>query len=363
MLFAPVARPECRGVESGNGPAGPPTVRAEKVVTGLEVPWAIVFLPNGDWLVNERHGRIRRVTGGRTLVPQSVATIEVDDSAESGLLGITLHPDFGSNRLFYIYYTTVKSGRSVNRVERYRLSEDGATATPERLIIDDIPASPLHDGGRIHFGPDRMLYIGTGDGRQPPLAQDPSSLAGKILRLDADGGIPADNPRPGNPLYVLGIRNTQGFGWTGDGTLVVSDHGPSGELGRTGGDEVSYARAGDNLGWPTIWKCETRAGFVTPAIAWNDALPPGGALVYRGGAIPGWDGSFILATLLSKELRRIELTPPNVGTSEGFFTGEFGRLREITQSPDGTLYVTTSNCDGRGICPSEGDAVLRILQR
>lgn len=352
----------CEFVESGFGTQGSVSVNAEVVANGLEVPWGIGFLPNGDMLVTERPGRIRRVAGGQ-LQPGALATIDVGEDGEGGLLGIAVHPDFAANRFFYVYYTVDKAAGAVNRVERYRLSDDSATATPDRIIIDDIPAGTFHNGGRLRFGPDGNLYVGTGDARDPNLAQDLSSTAGKILRLAPDGGIPGDNPTAGSPVFISGIRNTQGFDWLNGQTLAVTDHGPTGELGRRGGDEVSIASAGDNLGWPTIWQCGEGAGEA-PLLSWDTATPPGGAAIYTGDAIPEWQGDLIIGTLGSEHLHRVEFTEEDgavgLGANEVYLQGTHGRLRDVVNGPDGFLYVTTSNCDGRGDCPPTGDAILRI---
>jgi glucose/arabinose dehydrogenase len=357
------ARPSCRLVENGFGPPGQVNVRLEEVVTGLDVPWGIAFLPNRDMLVSERSGRVRLVQNG-TLRPQAVATVNVSDQGEGGLLGIATHPDFVSNRFFYVYFTANANGSVVNRVERWRLSENSLSATRDRIIIDGIPVAQFHNGGRIRFGPDGMLYIGTGDARSPGLSQDVKSLAGKILRLTPEGQVPADNPFPGSPVYISGIRNTQGFDWVNPSTLWVSDHGPSGDLGRSGHDEVSIAQAGDNLGWPTIYRCESQQGLVTPAIVWQQALPPGGAAIYTGDAIPEWKGSLIVAALRAEQLQRVVIDPQSnqVQLNEVYFQGQQGRLREAIMGPDGELYVTTSNCDGRGSCPPEQDKILRVTR-
>lgn len=353
----------CELVEQGYGSSGQVNVRVEEVVSGLEVPWGIAFLPDNTMLVSERAGRVRLIQNG-TLRPQAVATISVSDRGEGGLLGIAAHPDFASNRFFYVYFTADANGTPVNRVERWQLSQDGLSATRDRTIIDSIPVAQYHNGGRIRFGPDGMLYIGTGDARQPDLSQDTNSLAGKILRLTPDGQVPADNPFPGNPVYILGIRNTQGFDWVNESTLWVSDHGPSGELGRSGHDKVSVAQAGDNLGWPTSYQCESQEGFVTPAIVWRQALPPGGAAIYKGSAIPEWQSSFIVAALRAEQLQRVVIDPQSnqVRQHEVYLQGQHGRLREAVMGPDGELYVTTSNCDGRGSCPPTGDKILRITR-
>ncbi len=353
----------CRLVENGYGPQGNVSVRVEEVVTGLDVPWGIAFLPNGDMLVSERSGSVRLVRNGK-LQPQAVATIAVSDRGEGGLLGIATHPDVANNRFFYVYFTANTNGTPINRVERWRLSADGTTATRDRTIVDSIPVAQFHNGGRIRFGPDGMLYIGTGDAREPNLSQDVTSLAGKILRVTPDGQVPADNPFPNNPVYILGIRNTQGFDWVNTSTLWVSDHGPSGELGRSGHDKVSVAQAGANLGWPTTYRCESQQGLVTPAIVWQQALPPGGAAIYTGNAIPEWKGSFIVAALRAEQLQRVVIDPQSgqVQRHEVYLQSQQGRLREAIMGPDGELYVTTSNCDGRGNCAATKDKILRITR-
>lgn len=356
----------CQMVESGFGPSGSVPVTAQEVVSGLEVPWGIVFLSNTDLLVSERPGRIRLVRNGQ-LQPQPVATVNVTATGEGGLLGMAAHPDFNSNRQFYIYYTRDRGASPVNRVERWQLSADGTTATPDRVILDDIPAARFHNGGRLRFGPDGMLYIGTGDAREVQLSQNPNSLAGKILRLTPDGEIPNDNPTPGSPVFISGLRNTQGFDWFNETTIWVSDHGPSGDLGLRGMDQILVARPGDNLGWPEIYGCGDESGLVSAAISWVQAVPPGGAAVYRGNSIPEWQGSFIVGTLGSRHLHRFvfdEATGQRLQSHEVYFQGEspqgLGRIREVIMGPDNELYITTSNCDGRGSCPSDGDKILRI---
>jgi glucose/arabinose dehydrogenase len=358
------ASPTCTRVKDGFGPPGRANVRAEVVVTGLEVPWGIVFLSDHDMLVTERPGRIRLVRDF-TLAPVPVATLPIVDAAEGGLLGIALHPEFAANRLFYVYLTAKTEGGPDNRVERWKLSEDHASATHDRVVFRGIPSAQYHDGGRIHFGPDGMLFVGTGDARSPDAAQDPNSPSGKLLRLTPDGAVPKDNPWPGKAAFLVGIRNTQGFDWLDPSTIVLTDHGPSGELSRKGHDEVNVVRAGENLGWPTIFSCETRPGMISPALTWERAAPPGGAALYRGTKIAEWKGSLLVGTLGSKHLHRVAFDPADprkVAMHETYFDDQFGRLREVVMGPDGELYVTTSNCDGRGTCPSDKDKILRITR-
>lgn len=356
----------CVLVRGAHGAPGTASVKAKVVASGLEVPWAIGFLPGGGMLVTERPGRIRLVRDGA--IAATVATLRVA-GGEGGLLGLAVHPRFEENRLFYIYLTVGERGRIENRVERWALAPDSRSAELDRVILRGIPAARFHDGGRMRFGPDGMLYIGTGDARAPERSQDRSSLAGKILRVSPDGEAPGDNPFPGSPVFLLGLRNPEGFDWRDPRTLLVADHGPSGEMGMRGHDEISVAKAGENLGWPAIHGCEARAGMVTPQIAWQEAVPPGGAAFYTGRAIPEWRGSLIVATLGAKHLHRVALSaadPRQVERHEAYFRGDsptgFGRLREVIMGLDGELYVTTSNCDGRGICPAEGDRILRITR-
>lgn len=359
--------PNCIRVESGVGPQGTVNVKAETVVTGLEVPWGIAFLPGNEMLVTERPGRVRLIRDGQLTPP--VAEFAIDPKGEGGLLGIALDPEFATTRFFYVYLTGTKDGSAANRVERWKLAPDGLSASPDKVIVDGIPAAKNHDGGRIRFGPDGMLYVGTGDGADPDRSQSMDNLGGKILRLTRDGAVPADNPFPGSPIFLLGIRNTQGFDWRDDATLLVTDHGPSGDTGRRGHDEVNVARAGANLGWPTIYACESREGAVSPSLTWEQAVPPGGAAIYTGDAIPEWKGSLLIGALAAKHLHRVVFdpaAPAKVSLHEAYFQGDpsggFGRLREVIMGPDKHLYVTTSNCDGRGNCPTDKDRILRITR-
>lgn len=352
----------CNLVESGYGPQGSVNIQVEAVVSGLEVPWGIAFLPDGDLLVTERPGRVRLVQDGQ-LQPSPVVTIPATAQGEGGLLGIALHPDFAENRLFYLYYTTDADGALTNRVERWQLANDNQSATADRVVVGDIPVATYHNGGRLRFGPDGMLYIGTGDARDPDSAQNPDSLAGKILRVTPDGQIPEDNPFPNSPAYITGIRNTQGFDWFNESVMWISDHGPSGDLGRRAHDEINVAKAGDNLGWPPIYRCQSEAGLRRPVLTWANAVPPGGAAIYTGEAIPEWQGDFMVGTLRSRHLHRVSLSPTGeLQQHEVYLQDDYGRLREVVMGPDGELYVTTSNCDGRGSCPADGDKILRITR-
>lgn len=353
--------PNCTLQEGDWGAPGTANVQVDTVTTGLRVPWGLAFLPDGAMLVTERGGTIRVV---RDAAVSTVATVAVAPDGEGGLLGIALHPQFADTRSFFVYFTSADGGVH-NRVERWVLSEDQQSATFGAVVLDGIPAAKFHNGGRLRIGPDDKLYVGTGDAREPELSQDRESLAGKLLRLELDGTVPSDNPF-GNAVYMLGIRNTQGFDWRDDGSMFVTDHGPSGDTGRSDHDEVNVARAGDNLGWPDIFACEAGSGFVSPKLTFDEAVPPGGAAIYRGDAISEWRDSLLVGSLGAKHLHRVALSDDGerVAAHEVYFLGDppsgHGRLRDVVMGPDGHLYATTSNCDGRGDCPEDGDRILRF---
>jgi glucose/arabinose dehydrogenase len=358
----------CIQVPEGFGPEGKVPIVVETVVTGLEVPWGIAFLPGGDWLVTERPGRVRLVRG-EELVPAPVLTLPVAADGEGGLLGIAASPSFEADRQFYVF-VTADVAEHESRVLRYQLSEDHRSAVLDKVILDHIPGAKYHDGGRLRFGPDGMLYISTGDSREPALSQSLSSLAGKLLRLTPEGSIPQDNPHgPMSPVFLSGIRNSQGFDWITPRFLAVTDHGPTGDLGRWGHDEVNVVVSGMNLGWPGIYGCQSIAGVVAPSLVWEEAVPPGGAAMYRGGNIPEWTGSLLIGTLASKHLHRVAFNPKDprmIVLHEVYLEGDppagHGRLRDVMMGPGGDLYVTTSNCDGRGECPPDKDRILRITR-
>lgn len=356
----------CLLVPQGHGPLGEVPIRVDTVVTGLEVPWAIAFLPGGDWLITERPGRVRLVTGGK-LVAEPVLTLDVVQDGEGGLLGIAASPQFQVDRAFYVYATFQEGGRH-DRVLRYRLSEDHRSAELDKVIIDRIPASKGHDGGRLRFGPDGMLYVAAGDAPEPARSPPGTSQGGKLLRLTREGNVPADNPHgPNNPVFLSGLRNCQGFDWYDPRFVAVLDHGPGVDLGLSEQDEVHVAVSGLDLGGADYRGCQSIPGKVAPALVWREAVSPAGAAIYTGGLIPEWTGSLLIGTLESKHLHRIVFNPQDprmVRLHEVYLPGDppagHGRLREVVMGPGSMLYVTTSNCDGRGECPPDKDRVLRI---
>lgn len=323
---------------------------SETIASGLEVPWSIAFLPDKDMLVTERKGNIQRIDsqGNKMLI---TTLSDVKQTGESGLHGIVLHPDFAKNNYIYVYYTYSANGNDTkNRVVRFILKDNALTN--KTVIVDAIPGALFHDGGRIKFGPDKLLYISTGDAQEPSLAQDKNSLAGKILRVTEDG-----KPAPGNPfnthVYSYGHRNPQGITWDNTGQLWESEHGQSAT------DEVNRIEKGNNYGWPIIRGDEKKEGMITPVLQSGNATWAPGDITYLPAGRQGLDGSLFFVGLRGQALFEIDLSQTPLTVKE-HFNGKFGRIREITVGPDNLLYITTSNRDGRGISSSGDDRIIRI---
>jgi aldose sugar dehydrogenase len=340
-------------------------LRVETVVTGLDTPWDLAWGPDGQIWVSERGGRISRVnpsSGQRTTAGQ---VPDVSESGESGLMGIAFHPDFASQPFVYAAHSYLQNGALRNRLVRLRW--DGQTLGAPEVLLSNIPASGIHDGSRLAIGPDRLLYMTTGDASNGDLAQDRTSLAGKVLRLTLTG-----QPAPGNPfgsaVYSYGHRNPQGFVFhPTTGALYSTEHGPSDN------DEVNFILAGRNYGWPTVHGlCDDDIGgerafcqantVAEPLATWTPTIAPAGADFYVGTLIPEWKGSLLFASLKGTALYRLTLSADGqtVTAKETLFAGQFGRLRDVLVAPDGTVYLATSNRDGRGSPASDDDRILRI---
>jgi glucose/arabinose dehydrogenase len=331
--------------------AGGPKVTT--IARGLEVPWEIAFLPDGRALITERPGRVRLMSRERRLLPDPVAEVSVSSGGEGGLLGLAVDPDFSRNHFVYLYRTTAGD----NEVVRYRL--DGPRLREQAVIVDGIPAAAIHDGGRIHFGPDQRLYIATGESGNPSLAQERGSLGGKFLRLSPRAYRGSGRVRP--EVYSIGHRNSQGFDWQpGTDRLVATEHGPSGGDGPRGFDEVNLVRSGANYGWPRVFGHQSSAGLVSPAVVYEEPIAPSGAAFV---SLPGssWTGDFLFGALLGEQIRRVCLAGARVTCNQALFEGDFGRLRTVVEGPDGALYALTSNRDGRGSPRDGDDRVLRIV--
>jgi len=342
-----------------------PALSTEAVLRGLEAPWAIDFAPDGRIFLTERPGRIRIARDGQ-LQTAPWMTLEVADVSEAGLLGLALDPQFAQNRFVYVAYTyRSATGRLVNRLVRLRDDPATGRGTLDRVLMDEVAGAPNHDGGRVRFGPDGRLYWTMGDAQQQDLAQDRASPNGKILRLNADGTIPGDNPLPNSPVYSVGHRNPQGLSWQpGTRRLYATEHGPSGGQGCCR-DEVNYIEPGGNYGWQVITGDERRDGMLPPVIHSGTSLtwaPGGAAFVSRG----PWAGSLVFTGLRGQALYRVVLDPNDprkVVNFETLFERQFGRLRDVVEGPDGALYILTSNRDRRGSPAPDDDRVIRLTVR
>ncbi len=321
---------------SGNGPWQPGEV--DDVATGLHAPWDVVFV-DGTALVSERDsGDVLEVGADGTV--RIVGTVPgVVHAGESGLLGLAVD---GRDRL-YAYST----GADGNRIQRFALT--GAPGSfglgPGETILAALPSANHHDGGRIAFGPDGMLYAGVGDAGMPALAQDRGSLAGKILRMTPDGTVPGDNPDPASLVYSSGHRNVQGLAWAADGTMLAS------EFGQDTWDELNIIVAGANYGWPVVEGMAGDPRFTDPVQQWDpDVASPSGIAVVGQ--------TVLLANLRGQVLRAVPLAAP--GTARDHFVGTYGRLRAVVPAPDGSVWLVTNNTDGRGAPQAGDDRIVRV---
>lgn len=321
-----------------------PVNAVETIVQNLEVPWAIAFLPDGNMLVTERKGSIKLINV-QEKTKKEIGSIKVRQEGESGLHGITIHPNFPQKKYVYLYYAYSKSllNNTLNRVSRFSFNKN--QLKDEKIIIDKIPGGTRHDGGRLKFGPDGNLYVTTGDAENPSLAQDKNSLAGKILRVSDDGQPAGGNPF-GTIVFSYGHRNPQGITWDEQNNLWETEHGS------TATDELNKIEIGKNYGWPTIRGNQSRIGMVLPILqSGQDTWAPAGAAYF--------DGSVFFAGLRGESLFEAQIDKAPIVLKE-HFKKKFGRIRDVVLSPDNFLYITTSNRDGRGGPSSSDDRILRI---
>lgn len=321
----------------------PKDSNAVKVIaTNLDTPWGIVFLPDKSMLITERKGTVRLINSNGELQTNPVATISnAKEIGEGGLLGIALDPDFATNNYVYFYYTYKETGAiTQNRVVRMIYKDN--KLTNESIVVDNIPGNSNHNGGRIKFGPDKLLYIGTGDAQEPSRAQDTGSLAGKILRVK-DGQA---------EVFSYGHRNVQGLTWDANGTMFATEHGRSGV--QSGFDELNLITQGKNYGWPDSQGDDVKPGTVGPikhSGATNTWAPSGMAYL---------DGSIYFGGLRGTALYEAVLNGNKVTEVKEHFKGQYGRIRDVVVGPDNMLYFTTSNQDGRGTPVNTDDRIIRV---
>jgi glucose/arabinose dehydrogenase len=359
--------PACDSATAGSSQPPNAELAADVVATGLDTVWELAWGPDGFIWMTERGGRVSRVnpqTGAVSVVGQ----IAVSEIGEGGLMGLALHPDFAMQPWVYLAHTYNASGGVRNRVVRSRF--DGTTLGTPEVLLADIPGSSIHNGARLAVGPDRLLYVTTGDASDASIAQNRDALAGKVLRLTLDG-----QPAPGNPfgtrIYSYGHRNPQGMVFATDGSLYVTEHGPSDN------DEVNRIEIGRNYGWPNVHgRCDGDIGagelsfcsannVAEPMAIWTPTIAPAGVAYYDHTLISAFRRSLIFATLKDATLYRLALSTNGrtVESTETLFVREFGRLRAVLVSPDGSIYLGTSNRDGRGTPMPTDDRIIRIRPR
>ncbi|MET0693967.1 MAG: PQQ-dependent sugar dehydrogenase [Propionibacteriaceae bacterium] len=342
----------CTAAPAPSAPSGTPTAASSSarpgevaltgtpqvVATGLQAPWSVVFR-DGTPLVSERDSaRILELADDGTTRP--IGTVEgVAPGGEAGLLGLALDD---RDRLYV--YSTAADG---NRIQRFEVTgAAGALSLGQpTTLIDQLPSASNHDGGRIAFGPDKLLYATVGDAGERSRAQDLDALNGKILRMTPDGGVPADNPFPGSLVYSYGHRNPQGLTWADDGTMFAP------EFGQNTWDELNIITPGANYGWPTVEGIADNEEFTNPVQQWEpSAASPSG--------ITQVNGTLFIANLRGEVLRAVPVSDPS--TSTDYYVGEYGRIRDVAVTPDHRLWLVTGNTDGRGDPTPDDDRILSV---
>lgn len=342
------------------------SVRAESVLTGLQVPRSLAFTDSGRMLITERPGRIQQArftdASGRVLVATPLAVLpQVHAEGEGGLMGLAVDPDYASNRFLYVSYTYETYTWVALRVSRFE--DFGDHLWQEKVLLNLLPAAQFHNGSRIKFGPDGKLYVTVGDATEKSLAQDVKVFNGKILRIENDGSIPVDNPISGSVIRSWGHRNPQGIDRDSSGVMRESEHGPSYFDGAPWGDEINIVLPWKNYGRPEEHHENLLSGFIHPRIIFTPAVAPAALLVVKTKHYQQLDnwvlvwalaGEGIVGVQIDREWDRI--------VRSGFLSGiDLGRVREIVEWPDGIIYFTTSNRDGRGTPRTGDDQIMKLI--
>ncbi|RNJ78311.1 MAG: PQQ-dependent sugar dehydrogenase [Nitrosopumilus sp. B06] len=315
---------------------------------GLENPRAIAVSKDRVF-VTEKKGLIRVIQNG-SLLESPLAVFQPADVFDGGLLGIALHPQFAENHKMYVFLTYMDGDNLWNKIVQIIESEN--KLQDAQTILDRIPGSSFTNGGFVKFGPDGKLYVGTGTTSEAShLPQDPKSLAGKILRINDDGSIPADNPFPGSPVYTLGHRNPQGMTWDDQGEMYVAEFGPDKN------DEINHIIAGKNYGWPEL-ECAGSSLFEEAVLCYDPSIEPGGILFYTGEI--DLEPSFLMASMRAANLYQLDVEEGLASQKSAL--GGVGRIRDVVQGMDGSIYVITSNTDGKGFADGKDDKLLRIVR-
>lgn len=331
-----------------------PTTNSENdfvtiLAENLDKPRAIAI--SGDRIFVAEKGGVIKVIQNNTLLESPLATLRGVNAFDGGLLGIAVHPNFQTSHFLYVFLTYEEDNTLWNKILKITESKNKLQAA--EIILDKIPASSFTNGGFIKFGPDEKLYIGTGTiSDASHLPQDINSLSGKILRINDDGTIPNDNPFPNSPVYSLGHRNPQGMTWDDDGNMFAAEFGPEKN------DEINLIQSGKNYGWPEE-ECSGDKDFEDAIFCYDPSIEPGGILFYSGDSIE-FESPFILASMRAANLYQVDFEE-GLSSQKSILSG-IGRVRDVVEGSDGSLYVITSNTDGKGFPDGMDDRLLRILK-
>jgi len=331
--------------------------QVELVASGLLVPSDLAFTPAGGLIITERPGRLSLLTPTGEL-DELDQLYQVHARDEAGLMGMALNSVSRDQLFIYLCYSARKGMFGIeNRLVKAMLGRFGLL---QEEVLLSWPGHRFNNGCQLAIGPDQKLYISTGDATEGEVAQQHDSLLGKMLRLNLNGSIPADNPRPDSPIYSMGHQNLQGFDWQpSTDRLYAVERGRSGD---DDSDELNLIEGGANYGWPLASHGQLQPGMVVPLLFWPKPMGPAGVVVYQGGQLPGMSTNLFITGLTGETLLRVVLDVRGQPVAqEELLKGEFGRLRAITQGPDGYLYFATSNLDGEGEPGVDGDLLLRLV--
>ncbi len=337
------------------------------VATNLDTPWEILWGPDEFIWMTERMGKVSRANPYSGEVFEVIQISDVSEVGEGGLLGMVLDPDFDENNYFYVAYNYFAPGNDYReKIVRFTYNPSNGKADSPYVLIDNIDGANNHNGCRLIITPDKKLIFSTGDAANTSTSQNLNNINGKMLRINLDGSIPSDNPITGSPVWTWGHRNPQGLVFSPDSSILYSsEHGPSTD------DEINIIAKGRNYGWPNVHGfCDlsTETAFcndsnvVEPIFAWTPTLAVAGIDFYNSDLIPEWKNSLLVTSLKASRITQLKLndTGTEVVGKTDFFRGEFGRLRDLCVSPDGKVYVATSNRDGRGSPVANDDKIIEI---
>jgi aldose sugar dehydrogenase len=343
----------------------PVDYEVKTISSGFTVPWSISFTSESRMIVTERTGRVRVIVDG-VLDPKPLHVFDdVISNQEEGLMGMAVDPDYIKNK--YLYFMYAYKINSELKIKVVRLADAGNILEAQVILLDGLKATENHAGGRIAFGPDKKLYITTGDAIDLDLPMDLNSLNGKLLRMNNDGTVPADNPFPNSLVWSYGHRNSQGIAWDSrNGNLLSTEHGPSIFDGPTGGDELNQIIKGGNYGWPKVSHGRKLEGSKQELIQFTPAIAPSGIVFYTGNQFPQFQNTFLFTALAGKGLFQVVTNNSNPTTYINYqklAKVDIGRIRDIAQSPEGKLYFVSSNTDNWGKAKEGEDKIYQLIPK